>query len=228
VLASTGVVRRTLPLILLALLVLPAIASASGRDVIRNCEEYGELTKSFSRGDLQSAIDHLPDDLKEYSNCEALIAAALQHARNVAATRKRAPKQPGAATAPGGGGGSGGGGSGGSSAGSSAGAAPSTPAPTAQAPALDPAFATPSAEEDQAVDKERFKHGAVALSGGITVEPGSASAAARGLDALPAPLRVLLAALAFAALLAIALLLRHALRGGPSWPWRRFRRAPAA
>jgi hypothetical protein len=211
VLASTGVVRRTLPLILLALLVLPAVASASGRDVIRNCEEYGELTKSFSKGELRAAKRGLPTDLKEYSNCEALIDDALTRL-----ARKRKPSQPSSdtgANSSGTGGQTGGNGGGSTPSAGTGGEAATAGGLTVQtAQSVAPAFAQPTpAEEDAAAHARTNKP--VDLGVGTPVAPSSATALHRGISALPPAVRALLAGLALAALVALVVALRRAAGG---------------
>ena len=217
---------RRLPRLLLLGLVLvllaPAAALASGQDVIRDCEENGELTKTYTVGEYRAALKSLPDDLKEYSNCEALIDSALQRA--IAAKRK--------AKEAGGGAPAGSGGAGGGSGGSGPSAGSSSPSDqVAEATGVGEAFQPPSAEEDQAVDKARFNRDAVALPGGHPVRPGTASALVSGLEDLPAPLHAVLIGLAVLALAGLLLLLRRAAAGGPAaftGLRRRLGRRPAA
>jgi hypothetical protein len=72
---------RHILLCLAALCVLGATAPAAFadyHDVIRECYNTGQLpTGKYSRHDLQQARHHLPTDIKEYSDCEDLINAAL-------------------------------------------------------------------------------------------------------------------------------------------------------
>jgi hypothetical protein len=64
-----------------ALCVLGATAPAAFADyhaVIRECYNTGQLPSGkYSRQDLKDARRHLPSDIKEYSDCEDLINAAL-------------------------------------------------------------------------------------------------------------------------------------------------------
>jgi hypothetical protein len=67
-------------LVLLAaslVLALPASASASASDVIRDCADDGQLQGHYSRGELLRARDGLPADLDEYSDCRSVIAGAI-------------------------------------------------------------------------------------------------------------------------------------------------------
>lgn len=75
---------RITPLLVIALAalcVLGATAPAAFADyhaVIRECYNTGELPAGkYSRHDLLQARHHLPSDIKEYSDCEDLINAAL-------------------------------------------------------------------------------------------------------------------------------------------------------
>ena len=53
-------------------------AFADYHDVIRECYNTGQLPPGkYSRHDLKEARRHLPSDIKEYSDCEDLINAAL-------------------------------------------------------------------------------------------------------------------------------------------------------
>jgi hypothetical protein len=72
---------RNIFLVLAAMAVLGATAPAafgSYQDVIRECYNTGQLTPGkYSRHELKQARNHLPSDIKEYSDCANLISAAL-------------------------------------------------------------------------------------------------------------------------------------------------------
>jgi hypothetical protein len=72
---------RHIFLILAAMAVLGATAPAAFanyHDVIRECYNTGQLPAGkYSRHDLKQARNHLPSDIKEYSDCANLINAAL-------------------------------------------------------------------------------------------------------------------------------------------------------
>ena len=72
--------RHLVPLAALALLALPAPASASADDVIRDCARDGRLDKNYSNAELRRARDNLPADLDEYSDCGDVIASAIKGA----------------------------------------------------------------------------------------------------------------------------------------------------
>ena len=79
---------------------LPTIARANPNEVLTDCQDSG-LDKSYSQKDLRKALDKMDSDLDEYSDCRAVINAAIADG---------AGKSGGGAT--GGGGDSGGGGTG--------------------------------------------------------------------------------------------------------------------
>src|SRR5436190_5068248 len=60
-----------------AALALPGAASASYQDVIRDCAQDGKLDHHYSTKDLRDASNHLPTDIKEYTDCAGVIQAAL-------------------------------------------------------------------------------------------------------------------------------------------------------
>jgi hypothetical protein len=63
---------------LCAIAVTAPAAFASYQDVIRECYNTGQLTPGkYTRHELQQARQHLPSDIKEYSDCADLINAAL-------------------------------------------------------------------------------------------------------------------------------------------------------
>jgi len=62
---------------LIAALALPAFSGASADDVLRDCSDDGKFSKNYSYQELKVAESKLPNDLREYTDCEALIRAAL-------------------------------------------------------------------------------------------------------------------------------------------------------
>jgi hypothetical protein len=69
--------RTSLVLIAVLVLGLPAAAHASASDVIRDCAYDGKLDKSYSQKELQQAYNDLPSDANEYTDCSAVIRAAM-------------------------------------------------------------------------------------------------------------------------------------------------------
>lgn len=57
--------------------VAPAgVALADGDDVLRDCNDNGKLDKGYSQGDLRDAIENIPTDLDEYTDCRDVIRRA--------------------------------------------------------------------------------------------------------------------------------------------------------
>ena len=59
-----------------AVLVLPAIASASSREVLRDCAQDGKLDHKYSQRELRQAERDLPSDIDEYTDCRDAIRNA--------------------------------------------------------------------------------------------------------------------------------------------------------
>jgi hypothetical protein len=70
----TRAATRLLVLAVLALLALPAGATA---DPVRDCARDGDLDKQYSNAELKRAIDRIPGDLDEYSNCREVMSGAI-------------------------------------------------------------------------------------------------------------------------------------------------------
>lgn len=68
------VVRQLFLLSALALLIVPAAARA---DALSDCTYDNDLDHSYSNSQLQKALDNLPTDSDEYSNCREILAAAI-------------------------------------------------------------------------------------------------------------------------------------------------------
>jgi hypothetical protein len=58
-----------------ALLTLPATAQA---DPVSDCSRDGKLDQSYSNSQLRKALDDIPGDLDEYSDCRQVISSAIQ------------------------------------------------------------------------------------------------------------------------------------------------------
>ncbi|HWK17004.1 MAG TPA: hypothetical protein VNR66_06075 [Solirubrobacteraceae bacterium] len=171
-------------------------ALASGSQVIADCNANGYLTGHHSRADLQSALNGMGADVKEYTNCYDVIRRALL------------------ASAVAGGNGGSGGSSGGSHTGSGSSgsstphAAPHRTVSTASTARHPASGHHPAAVSTRGVYSTLPGTGAtgagspqsVALSGG-TVRPGGAGVnAGSGLRSLPLPLVLVLVLLGLAAL----------------------------
>lgn len=55
----------------------PGAAKASPRQVIADCADDGTLSRRYSQRDLAGALNSLPADLDEYSDCRGVIEDAL-------------------------------------------------------------------------------------------------------------------------------------------------------
>ncbi|MBJ7332573.1 MAG: hypothetical protein JHC95_21940, partial [Solirubrobacteraceae bacterium] len=105
--------RRILFAILLLVLAAPAVAAASGRDVLADCGNDEQLSKRYSQSEYRNALDNMDADLRQYTSCESVIRQA-----QLAAAGSRGGGGDGSS---GGGGGGGTGGTGGGSGGSGGG-----------------------------------------------------------------------------------------------------------
>jgi hypothetical protein len=65
---------RLLALAVLALLALPGSASANP---VIDCARDGDLDRKYSNAELRRAIDRIPGDLDEYSNCREILSGAI-------------------------------------------------------------------------------------------------------------------------------------------------------
>jgi hypothetical protein len=97
------VVRNLLLLAVLGLLALPAGAQAA--DPISDCNFDGDLDRRYSNSELRKALDNLPGELEEYSNCRQVISGAITSGSD------KGENRPGSGSGGGGGSGSDGGGS---------------------------------------------------------------------------------------------------------------------
>lgn len=70
------VVRHLLLAVALCAVVL-ALPAAAQADPVRDCSADGDLDKSYSNRELDKALDNLPSELDEYSNCREIIGAAV-------------------------------------------------------------------------------------------------------------------------------------------------------
>jgi hypothetical protein len=70
----TRAATRLLVLAVLAMLALPGSAMA---DPVRDCNTDGDLDKQYSNAELRNALDRLPTDLDEYSNCREILSGAI-------------------------------------------------------------------------------------------------------------------------------------------------------
>ncbi len=74
--------RKTLALVLALAAIavaLPASASAAGQlpPAVADCNAHARLTSHYTAGQLRSALNAMPADIKEYTNCYDVIQKAL-------------------------------------------------------------------------------------------------------------------------------------------------------
>jgi hypothetical protein len=75
--------RHLLLLAALFLLALPwGAAAATPFQVIKDCNEDGVLNGDYSNRELRQALDNLPTDIDEYSDCREVIGAAITGGSN--------------------------------------------------------------------------------------------------------------------------------------------------
>ncbi|HEX6020820.1 MAG TPA: hypothetical protein VFZ00_02410 [Solirubrobacter sp.] len=183
--------RRTIFMALLAaLLLVPATAHAAGPiQIIRDCEDDGELQGNYTAAELRKARSELPTDIDEYSDCRDVISRAISAKTSTAKDTS--------------GGGSGGGGTGGG--GTSTGGGPGTGEPTtggtSTVPTPEPIVAPETAEDAAALEQAAKVGGEPVEINGRPVSPGASRLAAHiGRNDLPATQIALLALLLIGAL----------------------------
>jgi hypothetical protein len=60
------------------LLAFPSEGFAAGPlQVIKDCNQDGQLNRKYSNDELRKALDNLPSDIDEYSDCRDVISAAI-------------------------------------------------------------------------------------------------------------------------------------------------------
>jgi hypothetical protein len=197
--------RRILIPLLVALAAVPATASASGRDVLRDCNDNGRLDKQYSQADYSDALKNIPTDLDEYTNCRDVIRRA----------------QLGRASGSSGGSGSGSGGSGaiagaaGSGGGDgTSGAIGELPSPSSSQSVTEEALASASPQEREALAAATVGGRSPVEIGGATIRPGDLGLSSS--STLPTPLVVALILLGIGALAGGGLAARQRVLSGRS------------
>jgi hypothetical protein len=56
-----------------------APAPAAGNPVIQDCYSHGKLTRTYSAPELRTALHSMSAYIKQYTNCQTVIEAALQN-----------------------------------------------------------------------------------------------------------------------------------------------------
>jgi len=188
----------TLLVLLLGLLALaPTAGAASRNEILKDCEDDSRLSGVYSARELRDARNNINSGLDAYSDCRDVLGAAL-----AADARRRRAQQNGGGGAPGGGTGGGLG---------SAIPSPSDGAASSGSLGTAPGAAPPkvSAAERRELRAAREELPEVDVRGQRVVA-GVRGVAGSSADAgLPTPLIVVLIALAIAAILTSASLLRR-------------------
>jgi len=162
---------------------LVPVALADGDDVLRDCNDNGTLDKDYSQGDLRDAIENIPTDLDEYTDCRDVI--------------RRAQLGLGGSS---GGSGSGQGGTGATGGGTAGGSAGGTGGASANA---TDALANATEEEKAALAQTAAGGGTAPVRiGGVLVGPRIGVSSS---TSLPTPLIVVLVLLSLAGLASIGL-----------------------
>jgi hypothetical protein len=52
-------------------------ASAKLTAAVQDCNSHGQLTQTYNEGQLRTALNTMPSDVKEYTNCYDVIQRAL-------------------------------------------------------------------------------------------------------------------------------------------------------
>jgi hypothetical protein len=79
--SSASAMGRIATIVVTLLLVLPAMAMASGETVLQDCADDSELSRTYSQAEYKKALANIPADLDEYTDCRSIIRAAqLKHA----------------------------------------------------------------------------------------------------------------------------------------------------
>jgi hypothetical protein len=183
-------IRISRHLLLLAAFILLALpwgeATATPFQVIKDCNEDGRLDGKYSNSELRKALENLPTDIDEYSDCREVIGAAITS---------------GSAGGGGGAGGAGGGSTGtGGSGGGSTGGGGSTTAPT---PEEQAARLQDQADLDALTSPDGLRDKPPAVNvGGERVKPGPNGLfdLATASNSVPLPLLLVLIVLGLLAL----------------------------
>jgi hypothetical protein len=71
------VIRAATRLLVLAVLAVLALPGGAMANPIIDCSNDGDLDKPYSNDQLRRALDKLPTDLDEYSNCREILSGAI-------------------------------------------------------------------------------------------------------------------------------------------------------
>jgi hypothetical protein len=71
------VLRAATRLLVLAVLAVLALPGSAMANPILDCNDDGDLDKPYKNKQLRQALDDLPTDLDEYSNCREILSGAI-------------------------------------------------------------------------------------------------------------------------------------------------------
>ena len=74
--STYGRVCTLLAIVIAVCLAAPSGALASGKQVIRDCTDDGQLSRGYSQQDYRDALANLPTDVDEYTDCRDVIRHA--------------------------------------------------------------------------------------------------------------------------------------------------------
>jgi len=195
--ASTVTLRRIVTILLAACACLgaPAAALADGDAVLRDCNDNGKLDKKYKQSEYRDAIENIPTDLDEYTDCRDVIRRAQLGLGGSSGNSGSGSSNDGS-TGTGGPGATPGGGTGSGS----------------SANATD-ALAGASPQEREALDAKTAAGNTAIRIGGELLQPGKlAFSGVSSSTSLPTPLIILLVLLTAAALGSGAFAVRNLVR----------------
>jgi hypothetical protein len=70
-------IRAVTSLVALAVLALLALPGSAMANPVIDCARDGDLDRQYSNAELRRAIDRIPGDLDEYSNCREILSGAI-------------------------------------------------------------------------------------------------------------------------------------------------------
>ena len=70
-------IRAATSLLVLAVLAVLALPASAMATPLRDCSRDGDLDEQWSNSELRDAIENLPTDLDEYSNCREVLSNAI-------------------------------------------------------------------------------------------------------------------------------------------------------
>jgi hypothetical protein len=203
--------RLLLPIFLLALLAVPAVAQAGYQAVINDCtnpDHAEQLTKQYTAKEYNDALKHLPSDVREYTGCYDVIL----NARDKAAAGGGTSTGTGGGTGTSTGGDTGGAGTGTTSATTPGATGTATSGGATAAPAVtgsvDP-LATATDADRTALVETLNAGGAPVQVGAAMITPGDPGATTSAIGDLPTPLLVLLGLLLVGGAAGLALLVKN-------------------